>query len=242
ISLGKYPLEPLSAPDGGAGELPVEMNAFELVTFAMFPVVLLVGWLWIRHRQYKARLERERKLRCKEIILDNRLPLARRHVNFDLLVDLVRLAIRPVQLEKVIELLTTGPVEYNLELDEKGAGLDADLNFEGKPEQPQKAAKKQEEQPGPVESIEEQEVEVVEDMSPEKEKAWLRMAHNRFRHALADKEITERQARFRMLVKMVELGKKAAQDDSGKPVKRKEYELSLWDKYYESEYLELNQE
>jgi len=219
------------------------MDAFELGTFASLPVLLLAGWLWLRHKQHKARLERERKLRCKELILDSRMPLARRHVDFDLLVDLVKLDIKPVQLEKVIELLTAGPVEYHLDMDaEHDGALEVDLSFEGKPEPAKKATQKQEELLQPVETQEEQAVEVVEGMPPEKEKAWLRMAHNRFRHALADKEINERQAKFRLLVKMVELGKKAVQDDSGKPVKRKEYELSLWDRFYESEYLELNQE
>jgi hypothetical protein len=192
-------------------------------------------------------MERERKLACKELILDNRIPLAKRRVDFDLLVELVRLDIRPDQLGKVIELLTSGPVEYSIEIDEEeGEGLDVDLDFDAKPEKNGKGESKKQEKAGqpeePAEELEEQVVEVVEGMPPEKEKAWLRMAHNRFRHALSDKEITERQARFRMLVKMVELGKKAVQDDSTKPVKRKEYELSLWDRFYESEYLELNQE
>ena len=220
----------------------MNMDAFELWTFASLPVLLLAGWLWLRHKQNKARLERERKLACKELILDNRMPLARRHVDFDLLVDLVKLNIQPVQLEKVIELLTAGPVEYHLDMDAEHEEPEVDLSFEGKPEPVKKAAKKKDEQTQPAEVPEEQVVEVVEGMPPEKEKAWLRMAHNRYRHALTDKGINERQAKFRLLVKMVELGKRAVQDDSGKPVKRKEYELSLWDRFYESEYLELNQE
>ena len=222
------------------------MDTVEFWTFASLPVIMLAVWLWLRHRQHIARLERERKLACKELILDNRLPLVRHKVDFDLLVDLVRLDIQPVQLEKVIELLTSAPVEYHIEFDEEGESLGVDLDFESKPEQPGKTEsknkKQDEQQKEAAEALEDQVVEVVEGMPPEKEKAWLRMAHNRFRHALKDKDINERQARLRMLVKMVELGKKAVQDDGAKPVKRKEYELSLWDRFYENEYLELNQE
>jgi hypothetical protein len=222
------------------------MDTVEFWTFASLPVIMLALWLWLRYRQHKAKLERERKLACKELILDNRVPLAKRKVDFELLVDLVRLDIRPDQLEKVVELLTSAPVEYHIEIDEEGGGIEVDLDFESKPEQSEKSDSKTKKQPEKEEKkeavLEEQVVEVVEGMPPEKEKAWLRMAHNRFRHALADKDIGERQARFRMLVKMVELGKKAVQDDGTKPVKRKEYELSLWDRFYENEYLELNQE
>ncbi|MBW7997538.1 MAG: hypothetical protein FVQ81_13370 [Candidatus Glassbacteria bacterium] len=222
------------------------MDTTEMWTFGALVLLLFAGWIWLRRHQHKNRLERERKLRCKELILDHRLPLVRRKVDFNLLVDLVREGIGIPQLEKVIELLTAGPVEYHIDEDDEGEGLEMILGLEDKPAEagektgPEK--KKPEEQPVNQEDESVEEVEVEEGMPPEKEKAWFRMAHNRYRHALADKEITERQAKFRMLVKMVELGKKAVKDDSTKPVKRKEYEITLWDKFYENEYLELNQE
>ncbi len=219
----------------------------ELWSSLALVVVLLAGYLWLRRHQYRRRLERERKLRCKELILDNRIPLARRKVDFDLLVDLVKLGIDVGQLEKVVELLTAVPVEYHVSEDGQGNGLNAKLDFEGELSGPAAAAAAA--APGTADGAGggddpagEEAVEVVEGMPAEKEKAWFRMAHNRFRHALADKDITERQARFRMLVRMVELGKKAVQDDGAKPVKRKEYELELWDRFYENEYLELNSE
>ncbi len=218
-------------------------DTVELWSSVALVVVLLAGYLWLRSHQHRRRLERERKLRCKELILDNRLPLARRKVDFDLLVDLVKLGIDAGQLEKVVELLTAVPVEHHVSEDGQGNGLNAKLDFEGELSDSAAAAPGTADRAGGSDDpAGEEAVEVVEGMPVEKEKAWFRMAHNRFRHALVDKEITERQARFRMLVRMVELGKKAVQDDGAKPVKRKEYELELWDRFYENEYLELNSE
>lgn len=215
-------------------------DTVELWSSVAMVVVLLAGYLWLRFYQHRKQQERERKLKCKELILDSRLPLARRKVDFELLVDLVKLGIDIRQLEKVVELLTAVPVDYNIGEDGHGGGLNVEFDFESALSDsiagaPGKAG-------GSDGSVSEKAVEVVEGMPAEKEKSWFRMAHNRFRHALAEKEITERQARFRMLVRMVELGKKAVQDDGAKPVKRKEYELKLWDRFYENEYLKLNQE
>jgi len=83
---------------------------------------------------------------------------------------------------------------------------------------------------------------VFEKLTPEQEKAWFRMAHNRFRKAIAEKDLKEKQAKFRLLIKMVELGKRAVENDMEKSVPRKEYEISLWDRFYEDEYLALNTE
>ncbi len=218
-------------------------DTIELISTGALAAVLLVGYLWLRHYQHRRRLERERKLKCKDLILDNRLPLARRKADFNLLADLVKLGIDLRQLEKVIELLTAVPVEYHIDEDEQDGGFNVELDFESGLSDSQDGETRkndgQGESGGPQE---EESVEVEVGMPAEKEKAWFRMAHNRFRHALADKEITERQARFRMLVKMVELGKSAVQNEGDKPVKRKEYELELWDRFYENEYLELNSE
>ncbi len=218
-------------------------DTIELWSLVALILVLLAGYFGLRHHQHRRRLERERKLKCKELVLDNRLPLARRKVDFDLLVDLVKMGIDVNQLEKVVELLTAVPVEYQLDEDGQGGGLH--IEFDLGDELADSADQGTNNKNGQGESVatgNKDTVEVVVGMPAEKEKAWFRMAHNRYRHALADKEISERQPRFRMLVKMVELGKRAVQDDGAKPVNRKEYELELWDRFYENEYLELNQE
>ena len=216
----------------------------ELWSSVALVVVLLAGYFWLRRYQHRRRLERERKLQCKELILDNRIPLARRKVDFELLVELVKLGIDIRQLEKVVELLTAVPVEYHFDFDgpDGEPGAEFDLEARLSDSAPGESAKAGDEPGGSADPAGDDVVEVVEGMPAEKEKAWFRMAHNRFRHALVDKDITERQARFRMLVRMVELGKKAVHDDGVKPVKRKEYELALWDRFYENEYLELNNE
>ena len=79
-------------------------------------------------------------------------------------------------------------------------------------------------------------------LNQEQERAWLKAAHSRFRRAVAEKSLTERRSRLRLLVRMVELGKQAIREDAAKPVNRKEYECTLWDRFYESEYLELQAE
>lgn len=220
------------------------MNATEMWAFGVLLLLLAAGWIWLRRRQNRDKLDRERKLACKELILDHRAPLARRKADFEMLVDLVRMGITAEQLAKVIELLITRPVEYSIDEERRPEDREIDLEFEGEPE-PAKLGRKEERQPEgePVEEAARDEaMEITERMSPEKERVWFRMAHNRFRRAMAEKNITERQARFRLLARMVELGKKAVQEDTNKPVKRKEYELELWDRFYENEYLELHQD
>jgi len=207
----------------------------ELKMLAAIVVILLLGYLWLRRIQHKSKLERRRKLRCKELILDNRLKLAKAGVDFNSLVGLVKQKILPEQLESVIGILTAERLFYNIDNQEDAESLDVELDFETEPVSSKKAATVPEEN-------EEKQPEIFEKMGPEKEKKWMRVAHNRFRHALSEKEITERQARLRLLVRMVELGKKAVEEDSEKSVERKEYELSLWDRFYEDEYLDLQSE
>jgi hypothetical protein len=207
----------------------------EIKALAAIVVLLLFGYLWLRRIQHKSKLERKRKLRCKELILDNRLKLANAGVDFDRLVELVRQKILPDQLETVIGILTAEPVVHNIDNQEDADSMKVDLDFEGEPVSSRETA--------PVsEEGEEKQPEVFEKMGPEKEKKWMRVARNRFRRALGEKEIIERQAKLRLLVKMVELGKKAVEEDSEKSVERKEYELSLWDRFYEDEYLDLQSE
>jgi len=198
-------------------------------------VLLLFGYIWLRRTQYKNKLERQRKLRCKELILDSRLKLANAGVDFDRLVDLVKQKILPEQIEAVIGILTAQPVFYNIDDPDDPESLEIDLDFDSEPASSKKTATDLAEE-------EEKQPEVFEKMGPEQEKKWMRVAHNRFRRAVHEKEITERQAMLRLLVKMVELGKKAVEEDPEKDVARKEYELSLWDRFYEDEYLDLQSE
>ena len=211
------------------------VDELQLKGLAAVVVLMLCGYIWLRRVQHKNKLERERKIHCKELILNNRVKLANAGVDFNRLVDLVRQKILPEQLKTVIGILIAQPVFYDIDDPDAHESLEANLDFGSKPDSPEKAAagseQDQVEQP-----------EVFEKMGPEKEKKWLRVAHNRFRHALGEKEITERQAKLKLLVKMVELGKKAVEEDSEKSVERKEYELSLWDRFYEDEYLDLQSE
>lgn len=205
--------------------------------FALVVVIMLASYVWLRRGQIVRRHERERKLRCKELILDKRVLLAKTGVDFDGLVELVKMNISPEQLEKVIGLLTTRPVNYNVDNPEETPELEVDLDF-AETKGPAKApARQKEESPGLADIGVE-----LEKMGPDQEKAWMKMAHAKFRKAVTEKGITERQAKFRLLVKMVELGKKAVEESSDKPVKRKAYELELWDRFYENEYIELNSE
>ncbi len=198
-------------------------------------VLLLFGYIWLRRIQYKNKLERQRKLRCKDLILDNRLKLANAGVDFDRLVDLVKQKILPEHLEAVIGILTAQPVFYNIDDPDDPESLGIDLDFDSEPASSKKTATDLAEE-------EEKQPEVFEKMGPEQEKKWMRVAHNRFRRAVCEREITERQAKLRLLVKMVELGKKAVEENPEKDVARREYELSLWDRFYENEYLDLQSE
>jgi len=211
------------------------VDELQLKGLAAVVVLLLCGYIWLRRVQHKNKLERQRKILCKELILNNRVKLANAGVDFNRLVDLVRQKILPEQLEKVIGMLIAQPVFYDIDDPDAHESLEVDLDSDSKPDSSEKAA-------ADSEQDQEEQPEVFEKMGPEKEKKWLRVAHNRFRRALGEKEITERQAKLRLLVKMVELGKKAVEEDPEKSVDRKEYELSLWDRFYEDEYLDLQSE
>jgi hypothetical protein len=211
------------------------VNEVEVTMLAAIVLFLLFLYFWLRRSQKKNKLERQRKLRCKELILDNRLKLANSGVNFDRLVDLVKQKILPEQLEAVIGMLTAQPVSYNIDDSDDPESLEIDLDFESEPASSKKTATD-------LGEDEEKQPEVFEKMGEEKEKKWMRVAHNSFRRAVREKEITERQAKLRLLVKMIELGKKAVEGDSEKSVTRKGYELTLWDRFYEDEYLDLQSE
>lgn len=211
------------------------VNEVEVKMLAAIVLFLLFLYFWLRRSQKKNKLERQRKLRCKELILDNRLKLANSGVNFDRLVDLVKQKILPEQLEAVIGMLTAQPVSYNIDDSDDPESLKIDLDFESEPASSKKTATD-------LGEDEEKQPEVFEKMGEEQEKKWMRVAHNSFRRAVREKEITERQAKLRLLVKMIELGKKAVEGDPEKSVTRKGYELTLWDRFYEDEYLDLQSE
>jgi len=211
------------------------VNEVEVKMLAAIVLFLLFLYFWLRRSQKKNKLERQRKVRCKELILDNRLKLANSGVNFDRLVDLVRQKILPEQLEAVIDMLTAQPVFYNIDDSDDPESLEIDLDFESEPASSKKTATD-------LGEDEEKQPEVFEKMGEGREKKWMRVAHNSFLRAVHEKEITERQAKLRLLVKMIELGKKAVEGDSEKSVTRKEYELTLWDRFYEDEYLDLQSE
>ncbi|OGG01142.1 MAG: hypothetical protein A3F83_11970 [Candidatus Glassbacteria bacterium RIFCSPLOWO2_12_FULL_58_11] len=210
-------------------------QSFELWAMSGMILLLLALYIWMRLNQRKQKFEHERKLKCKELILDKRIPLATVGVDFDRLALLVKQKIRPEQLVTVIELLTAGRIKYQIDNPEDPESLEVELNFE-KEEETLKAA------PQSSEGKESAIPAVFEKLTPEQEKAWFRLAHNRFRKALAEKELKEKQAKFRLLIKMVELGKKAVESDMDKSGTRKAYEISLWDRFYEDEYLALNTE
>ncbi|HLA38677.1 MAG TPA: hypothetical protein VJ417_01700 [Candidatus Glassbacteria bacterium] len=213
-------------------------DTIELFALSVIVVLMLAGYLWLRHGQTVRRRERERKLHCKELILDKRVLLAKAGTDFDELVELVKMKISPEQLEKVIGLLISRLESYNIDAPESSGSEEVDLGFERKEATEAAKAKASGDETAGLADIGLN----FDKMGPEQEKAWLRMAHARFRQALADKDIVERQPRFRLLVKMIELGKKAVEEDAEKPVKRKAYEIELWDRFYENEYIELNSE
>ena len=210
-------------------------ESFELWAMSGMILLLLALYIWMRLNQRRQKIERERKLKCKELILGKRIPLATAGVDFDKLASLVKQNIRPEQLVTVMELLTATRIKYKIDNPEDPESLEVDLNFE-KEEETLKAA------PKTSEVKEEAIPAVFEKLTREQEIAWFRMAHNRFRKAMAEKELKEKQAKFRLLIKMVDLGKRAVENDMEKSVTRKAYEISLWDRFYEDEYLALNTE
>ncbi|HUU27473.1 MAG TPA: hypothetical protein VM123_06645 [archaeon] len=212
------------------------LESYEIKALGALVLFLLILYFWVRRIQQKHRLERDWKSRCKDLVLNNRNALAREGVDFEKLAELVRMKIKPDQLEMVIHLLTAGRVQYNIDDREVPDNLEADLDFEKRRPPVTEAADNSSQESEPVTP------ETFEKMNPEQEKTWLQVVHNRFRKAVAEKEITERRAKLKLLVRMVELGKKAVEDDPNKAVARKGYELSLWDRFYEKEYLEINYE
>jgi len=216
--------------------IEIQIDSVEIKALGVVAILLFFLYIWIRNKQRKNRLECERKLRCKEMILNKRHVLAAAGVDFQGLVSLVKAKITPEQLEKVIGLLTSRRVEYNIDNLDDPDYLEVDFDLEE--DQPEEEEVLSETSQGE----EDLQAKDSEKMTPEGEKAWLKLAHNRFRRAIAEKEISERRAKLKLLIKMVELGKKAVEEDPTKDIARREYEISLWDRFYENEYLELQSE
>jgi hypothetical protein len=213
------------------------LESNEVIILGFLLIILGFLYFWMRHGSKLSKLDRERKLRCKELILNNRSPLAEAGVDFDGLVSLVKMNITPEQLVKVIDLLTAKREHYNIDHLEDTDQLEVNLDIESsKATVVKKAEQKIIPEKGKKQS------EISENMSPEQEKVWLRLVHSRYRKALSEKGINDRRGKFRLLAKMVELGKKTVEEDPEKTVSRKTYECALWDKFYENEYLELNSE
>lgn len=232
---------------------PLDMKAFGAVL-----VLLVILYFWVRVTQSRQKTSRRMKERCRDLILDNRHALAAAGVDIEGLINLVRMQITCEQLNAVIKLLLRPRRHYDIDRIDAPEFMDVDLDIDRKPDQqkerePGPATGETEPAPAAAEARDDQGGEpepegqaapvrnaTPDRMEPEEEKTWLNLAHKRFRDALTKRGVNERRARLRMLVKMVELGKRAVDEDLSKSGVRKEYERRLWDRFYENEYLDLN--
>jgi hypothetical protein len=232
---------------------PLDMKVFGAVL-----VLLVILYFWVRVSQCRQKTDRRMKERCRDLILDNRHALAAAGVDIEGLINMVRMQITCEQLDAVIKLLLRPRRHYDVDRMDAPGFLDVDLDIDRKPEglKERKAeATTGESEPAPaVAAVQEDQGGEPEPetqaaparnatpdrMEPEEEKAWLNLAHKRFRDALTKRGLSERRARLKLLVKMVELGKRAVDEDLSKSGVRKEYERHLWDRFYENEYLDLN--
>jgi len=209
----------------------------EIKVLGIIIVLMLIGYFWLRHSQLKRQKRLLRHASCKDLIMNKRHALASAGADFESLAALVKMGITPEQLEAVIELLTAPKVQYNIDSLEDPESLEVNLDFEKdhssrKRRKDDKTVQETEATPG-----------TDLDMSSFDEKdedAWFKIAHNRFKQAVAAKNMTDRRDQVKLLVAMVELGRKAVGEDSNKPGSRKAYERELWDRFYEKEYLDVN--
>ncbi len=232
---------------------PLDMKVFSAVL-----VLLFILYFWVRITQSRQKTSRRMKERCRDLILNNRHALAAAGVDIEGLINLVRMQISCEQLDAVLKLLLRPRRHYDVDRLDAPDFLEVDLDIDRKPDQlkdhepeaatvenePVTAAASVKENQGGEPEPEAQAVPArnatPDRMEPEEEKTWLNLAHKRFRDALTKRGVTERRARLRLLVKMVELGKRAVDEDLSKSGVRKEYERQLWDRFYENEYLDLN--
>ncbi len=242
----------------------MRMDLMDLQVFSAVLVLLVVLYFWVRRVQFRQRCSRKAKEHCRDLILNNRHALAAAGVDIEGLVNLVRMDISCEQLDAVIKLLLRPRRQYDIDRLDAPGFLEVDLDLDRAPDSvPEVAAaagaeKPSSETPPAAEENaaaangEQTEEESAGDgtrrtgspdrMEAEEEKTWLNLAHKRFRDAITKRGISERRARLRLLVRMVELGKRAVDEDISKSGARKEYERGLWDRFYENEYLQLNSE
>lgn len=208
----------------------------EIQALVVIVVLMLFGYLWVRHSMYKRRQILIRHKACKELILNKRHALAAAGADIDGLVSLVRKGVTPEQLEAVIGLLTAPKVEYNIDNIEDPKAMEVNLDFD-KNDMPRKKGRVKKGGGKTEDSL------TGDDMAAfdqEDEQAWFRVAHNQFIRAVKAKDISDRRDQVKLLAAMVELGRKAVEDDPNKPIARKAYERELWDRYYEKEYLNIH--
>jgi hypothetical protein len=218
---------------------PLEVGALGIVLAFM-----AFFYFWLRRSQRSQKSTREQKVRCRDLILSNRHALASAGVEIEGLVNLVRLKITCAQLDAVIRLLVKPRIRYDADNPGDSENMEVDLDFD-KPgevvENPEtkEAATESKKEPAVEESPAPQAV-MADRMDQAEESTWLKLAHQRFMEAMNKRGLTEQRPKLRLLVKMVELGKKATDGDLQKTPARKEYERGLWDRFYENEYLDLN--
>ena len=216
-------------------DLFVSSDVTEIRVLVILVSLLLLAYLYVRKKQvdYQKRIKRYGE--CKELILNNRRSLARQGVDFEKLAGLVRQDITVEQLETTIELLTAPRTEYII--DEYGDPEDSEIKLDIFPEEKKKKEKNSGE---PEPETSEEAVESLDQFSEEGEKKWLKAAAERFKKAVAARGLSDNRSQVRLLVKMVELGKKAIDDNPDKDDKARLYESRLWDKFYETMYLNIN--
>jgi hypothetical protein len=213
------------------GSSDVEIQALVVIV-----VLMLIGYLWVRHNLYKRRQRLVKHNACKELILNKRHALASVGADIDGLVSLVRMGITPEQLETVIDLLTAPKVEYNIDNIEDPKAMEVNLDFD----KADVTRKKDRDEKAGGETGDSLTGDDMASFDQEDEQAWFRVAHNQFIRAVKKKDVSDRRDQVKLLAAMVELGCKAVEDDPNKPIARKVYERELWDRFYEKEYLNIH--
>ena len=212
----------------------VSNDVTEIRVLVIMVSLLLLVYLYVRKKQVDYQRRIKRYAQCKELILNNRRGLAREGVDFEKLAGLVRQDITVEQLETTIELLTAPRTEYLI--DEYGDPEGSEINLDIFPDEKKKKGKDGESETESAGEV----VETLEKFDDVSEKKWLDAATERFKKAASARGLSDNRSQVRLLVKMVELGKKAIDDNPDKNDEVKLYESRLWDKFYEAMYLDIN--
>ncbi len=209
----------------------------EIKVLGIIIVLMLIGYFWLRHTQLKRQKRLLRYASCRDLILNKRHALVSAGADLESLAALVKMDITTEQLEAVIELLTAPRIQYNIDSLEDPESLEVDLDFEKDDSSRKRRKDKKTGQETKVPSGTELDLSSFDEKD---EEAWFKIAHNRFKQAVAAKNITDRREQVKLLAAMVELGRKAVEEDPNKPGSRKAYERELWDRFYEKEYSDIN--